>query len=620
MDSSDGSSPNPWGISFGPRMGSGSSARKGGATSNGNHLPPGTVGSISRATAKKHPLATSPSPRFSDAPASPPLSEGAKSKEQHELTPENSVVVHPTSPTDTFSSIALRYGTDVNTILRANRLWPGDAPQMRAEIFIPLVNCKRTPPDTIVCAKAAIASLATTNGARSPSGSGASTSVLSSREGPGAENLPSASDSTATSGGMIVPLAPGFNKPTAHSHRAASSTGGSGSAGHAERTSREVERDWKPNKYTFGSGPNSSATRPKSSMSGNGSASETASNSASSSGHADNRREPSGSAAAGKTNGEVDRASTGWNDAPAANARIARAYQGGTRKIAHHRLIQDLAAGLPPNSGAAANWQRPINDSLPIPPTSSPGVARRASSNLLRSDGTGPRNQGAYGAYGHAGTSSRATQPGLGKILSDAFRGRMSVEDAFEAAVQSVSSSVTTPPTDSISSWATVRASESRTIGASARALSPQPGLGPTEGLRRPRLSGRAASGSEYDTGSPFGSMRGASGRDFDAEQLSPPAHELEHLSFEESSARAEKWKIEQGRLNGEQAKNGGGAGSRTLGSRLHPSAAGASSRMGRSSSGTQPAGASGGSGLRARGSIRNLDWSGSGGVPGQES
>ncbi|KAE8260629.1 hypothetical protein A4X13_0g241 [Tilletia indica] len=607
MEDSDGNSLNPWGISFGLRRGSssGSSAntRSNDTAANGSHPAAGSMGSISRATAKKHPLSVSP--RSSNTPASPPLDEGS----EHELTRENSVVVHPTSPTDTFSSIALRYGADVNTILRANRLWPGDAPQMRAEIFIPLLNCKRTPPDTILRAKAAIFSSASTSGSRSPSASGAGKSVLSSREGPGAEGLPSATASTATSGGMIVPLAPGFNKPTTHSHKAASSTGGSSSAGHGERSSREGERDWKPNKYTFGSGSTSSASRSKPSMSGAGSASDLASNTARGSGIAGKRRESPGAAAGGSKDGEVERASSGWNDAPAAGARIARAYQDGTRKIAHHRLIQDLAAGLPPNSGAAANWQRPINDSLPIPQASLPGGSGRAGGNSTRPDNGASRSQG---GYGNAGASIRAAQPGLGKILSDAFRGRMSVEDAFEAAVQSVSSSVTTPPTESTSSWATVRASESRTIGAGPRALSPQPGYSPSEGLR-PRLSGRGASGSEYETVSPFGSMRGASGNGFVPGQPSPPGHELERLSFEESAARAEKWDNEQERLNGQGKSGGGAAGSRTLGSRLHPSTAGASSGLGRNLGGTQVAGASGGSGLRARGSVRNFDWSGPG-------
>ncbi|KAL9940910.1 hypothetical protein V8E36_000398 [Tilletia maclaganii] len=575
---------------------------------------PGAMGSMSRATAKKHPLATTPSPRSSHLPGSSTSSEDAQSpaeEQAYELTPETSVVVHAVKPTDTLSSIALRYGTDVNTMLRANRMWPGDAVQMRAEIFIPLLNCKRTPPDTVIRAKAAIANSAALSGSRSPSASGTSPSVLSSREGPGAESLPSATASTATAGGIIIPLAPGFNKPTVHSHsKAASSVAGSSSASRQDHSGREGDRDWKPNKWTLGSASSSSATGgSRSSVS----ASEGTSYTASSGGHTESssRRElPSRtSSASGVTDRgeENERASTGWNDAPAPNARVARAYQGGTRRTGHHRLLQDLAAGLPPNTGAAANWQRPINDSLPVPQNPALGPPRRDGRRTGSQSGTSRPSNATIGP----GISLRAPSPGLGKIFSDAFRGRMSVEDAFEAAVQSVSSSISSPPTESSPAWTnTLRPPDGRYPGPSGvRALSPQP---------------RPPGERHYETVSPFGSLRGASGNGLSGSgsasggagghgsgnsRSSPPGHELNKLSFtfEESSIQAEKWEREQARL----AKSGGGPeGS----DRLHPSTA----RTGQSSGLAGIAAARGstvnraggsGSGLRARGSVRNFDW-----------
>ncbi|KAK0560819.1 hypothetical protein OC844_003547 [Tilletia horrida] len=638
MEDSSDSSLNPWGLSFGLRRSPSGSNGGGSATGAGSTAATmmkeggagggSSTGTLSRAAAKKHPLASSPN---SQRPGSPALSDAGKSQDgkEHELTPETSVVVHPVAPTDTFSSIALRYGTDVNAILRANRLWQGDAPQMRAEIFIPLLNCKRTPPDTILRSKAAIASSGGPSGSRSPAGaaSASSSSVLSSREGPGAESLPSATASTATAGGVIVPLAPGFTKPTVHAHRTASSAGGSGSGSRPDRSSREGDRDWKPNKWTLGSSSTSSATGSRSSASVTGSASETTSNTASSSSHhhSDNRREQqldevlSGSKRGGE---EVERASTGWNDAPAPNARIARAYQGGTRRAGHHRLLQDLAAGLPPNTGAAANWQRPINDSLPVPPN-----ALAAQSGRVGALGPPPRSGNDSGGGGGGlriqGLNQGSSRPpaGLGKILSDAFRGRLSVEDAFEAAIQSVSASVTTPPSDSTPAWASYRGPDGRGAlngPAGLRAASPQPGFGTGPDGVRPRL-GRAGTSGEYETVSPFGSMRGSSHANNGLPpggQPSPPGHELERLSFEESSIRAEKWEREQARL-GLQGK---GAGAGAVSDRLHPSAAAASSTglgRGNSSGGGQSGSAAGGAGggrtsqagLRSRGSVRNFDW-----------
>lgn len=56
------------------------------------------------------------------------------------------VLVHHVAPSDTLSSIALRYGADVTDVRRSNRLWLGDAVQMRAALYIPVACCRWKPP------------------------------------------------------------------------------------------------------------------------------------------------------------------------------------------------------------------------------------------------------------------------------------------------------------------------------------------------------------------------------------------------------------------------------------------------------------------------------------------
>lgn len=48
------------------------------------------------------------------------------------------VLVHLIAPVDSLESLALRYGTDVGTLRRANGLWPGDSVQVRREIYVPV--------------------------------------------------------------------------------------------------------------------------------------------------------------------------------------------------------------------------------------------------------------------------------------------------------------------------------------------------------------------------------------------------------------------------------------------------------------------------------------------------
>ena len=123
----------------------------------------------------------------------------------------------------------------------------------------------------------------------------------------------------------------------------------------------------------------------------------------------------------GASREQPERASSGWNDAPPAGAIIADAYSGKRKKATstHHRLLNDLAAGVQANDGPARVWQRPIDSSLPpLPP------------------GLGP-------------PARRQTEAGFGKLLSDAITGRVSVEGTLEAMYEKVAGKTTSPPPSS---------------------------------------------------------------------------------------------------------------------------------------------------------------------------
>lgn len=59
------------------------------------------------------------------------------------------VLVHVVTPTDTLEGISLRYGADAHIVRRSNKLWPGDAVQMREQLYIPLASCRWRPPNTL---------------------------------------------------------------------------------------------------------------------------------------------------------------------------------------------------------------------------------------------------------------------------------------------------------------------------------------------------------------------------------------------------------------------------------------------------------------------------------------
>lgn len=127
----------------------------------------------------------------------------------------------------------------------------------------------------------------------------------------------------------------------------------------------------------------------------------------------------------------------GWNDVPTlaayAKGRVAEAYgaasgsskskrAGGRAARAHHRFIDDLAAGLPANTGAASKWARPIGDSVPTSSTAAASPQQRpgATSGLLN------------------GKAAGGSGVGFRSLLSDALRGRMGLDEALSKGFEEV--------------------------------------------------------------------------------------------------------------------------------------------------------------------------------------
>lgn len=154
------------------------------------------------------------------------------------------------------------------------------------------------------------------------------------------------------------------------------------------------EEEWKPNTWHFGS----AANRPKRNASRRNRATVSESNNAEASSSSSQYQ--------------------GWNDAPPPDAIVARAYDGGKayrkrQAQKSHPLLYDLAAGLPANPGAASKWARPIQfgDSLPGGP---PGAVN--------------------GSAGASGNRKSGANGGIGKLIDDTIRGRISVEAALGGA------------------------------------------------------------------------------------------------------------------------------------------------------------------------------------------
>ena len=174
--------------------------------------------------------------------------------------------------------------------------------------------------------------------------------------------------------------------------------------------------NWKPNKWTLGQRKKSMASLSRTN-SDQGSQATIANHVASVSGLRPLQLVQSNFPNA-PSDASLERASQGWNDVPPSGANVSHAYSSkrlGENSKAHHRLLNDLTAGLPPNPGPASSWQRPIGASLPPPP---PGAART---------GTIAPNE-----------ARASASAGFGKLFNDAFRGRISVEGAFEAVMDQV--------------------------------------------------------------------------------------------------------------------------------------------------------------------------------------
>lgn len=211
----------------------------------------------------------------------------------------------------------------------------------------------------------------------------------------------------------------------------------------------EESSEWQPNKWTFGKGgsvrrkPNPNGTEdsnvetnanPKSNLkplhllerssSSNGGpslATPTHQNP-----HSHPPPPPSNFSAYASDIASIARSSTGWNDAPPIDSKVSHAYsgKGAGKKKNHHRILNDLAAGLPPNSGAAQNWARPIAGSLPLPP---PPPTSSTNGMMTKNAASTPS----------IGTSSGA---GWGKLFNDTLRGRIHLDDAFAVAASQINS------------------------------------------------------------------------------------------------------------------------------------------------------------------------------------
>lgn len=120
----------------------------------------------------------------------------------------------------------------------------------------------------------------------------------------------------------------------------------------------------------------------------------------------------------------------GWNDIPSLDAyakgKVVEAYGGSGKGVngkrraarANHRFFDDLAAGLPPNSGAASKWARPIGESLP-----------GATTQKATSSSNGPPLTSAAPA---------GKKSSLRGLLSDALRGRVALDEALAKGFEEV--------------------------------------------------------------------------------------------------------------------------------------------------------------------------------------
>lgn len=278
-------------------------------------------------------------------------------------------LVHPVAPADTLPSISLRYGADANVVRRSNRLWIGDAVQMRSELYIPVACCRWKPPHAqiLVLERAADGSLST------------QVELVDESSARGVQVAAVDTDDLLVSGratpnygesGLDDLLAEQRERRERGERGASSRPGPAAKPARVQAHAPDSERDvWQPNVWRF----NDAGAR--------------------------QQRDAQAPRHSGdvifETEGDLlglDEPHEPPRDAPRAPVR-AYASQGSD-------LLGEVAQTLGPNSGAAAHWVRPIHDSLPTAPR--------------------PRAQGGRT---------------VGSLFGDMVRGRISVEDAFGAAV-----------------------------------------------------------------------------------------------------------------------------------------------------------------------------------------
>ncbi|PWN97475.1 hypothetical protein FA09DRAFT_361278 [Tilletiopsis washingtonensis] len=419
-----------------------------------------------------------------DAGAAFPASALASSSRTPEAAPAPAsrlVLQHAVGPSDTLAAIALRYGVEERLVRASNGLWPGDSVQARRVILLPLEACTRGVPDA---ARAEAGSSSSGSGAAdgqsltpqlrlldAAAAQEARVSAAEAEASESAHHAPQRSLSTRASSTSLslarshahtrsVGTGDGGNSPAPRVRRLKSSAlsffppGGARTRGEdeadeahakeeervapgesgvddliqlAERarlrqdvapgtnghsapavnalplnrspavSARELDDDdeetpWKANRWRFGNASSSSSSG--------------------------NRPAPTSTPSASSSSGYL-----GWNDAPeiapssnsasraARNARARRpaatAYvvPATAGSSSSSGLFGQIAAGLPANDGAAANWQRPIHASVPLPAAAAAASARAAGQK--RSD--------------------------WGALVSDAIRGRVSLEDAWSS-------------------------------------------------------------------------------------------------------------------------------------------------------------------------------------------
>ena len=367
------------------------------------------------------------------------------------------VLVHPVTPDDTVSSVALRYGADTSVVRRSNRLWPGDAPQMRECLYITVESCRWRPPNAEIQVRQRSADGAFRGEAQSP----ADEMLIELSDEPAAAAPPSTEPRgvqftsvdedelrffTGTRHAGSMALGPGHRdydpgesglddllrlREYSQEHGTRRGTPRASEAPKPLRADRSgsSEPAWRPNVWTFGASQKRPSLEARGSQERPRLAGAESAPSAPSAPHSARRRR------GGESRSETLFDATdarGASTPPAGDDGAEQKHDSSQEHTSGH-LLDDLMRGLAPNSGAASHWVRPINwgDSLPALPT----TARRT-------PGTAPGARQASPATG-TGTSRGAPAPSsphtrtgtMSNLFGDVVRGRISVEHAFDTAL-----------------------------------------------------------------------------------------------------------------------------------------------------------------------------------------